>query len=133
MSVSPVQNSGDEATAIYSQPTSCTSQPDPRANKTTPKFRLGEGNVPKREGQAPNGSSATAQFSEDEVQLQHDSELENELIVRYVDGSGNLIVQVPSGQTLSVQRGIMQELQRAQTRPSAPAKNAGPEGESHGH
>ena len=133
MSVSPVQNSVVESVATYSQPADRESQPRPRATDPIPTFPPDAGNVSKQEAQAPQGSSATSQLPEDEVELQHDSDLENELIVRYVDGSGNLIVQVPSGEMLSVQRGIMQEFQRAQARPSAPAKNAGPEGESRGH
>ena len=133
MSVSPVQNPVVESAAPYSQPADRKAQPDPRASKPTPTFPPDAGNVSKQEAQTAHGSFVTTQLPEDEVELQHDSELENELIVRYVDGSGNLIVQVPSGQMLSVQQGIMQEFQRAQARSSASAKNAGPEGESHGH
>jgi len=133
MSVGPVQNFLVEAVAMYPQSADRKAQPDSRNSEPSPTFPPDAGNVPEQEAQALHSPSPTPQLPEDEVELQHDSELENELIVRYVDGAGNLILQVPSGEMLSVQRGIMQEFQRAQARPDTPAEVAGQEGESRGH
>jgi len=133
MSVGPVQNFVVEAVAMYPQPADRKVQPDPRNSEPTPTFPPDAGNVPKQEAQAPHSPSPSPQPPEDEVELQRDSELENELIVRYVDGAGNLILQVPSGEMLSLQRAIMEEFQRAQTGTNTPAEVAGQEGESRGH
>jgi hypothetical protein len=73
---------------------------------------------------------AEAQMPEDEVQLQRDSELQNELIIRYVDGSGNLILQVPAEQVLRFQRAIAAEFEKAN---QSATDGTSQKGESHGH
>ena len=71
-----------------------------------------QGSVPKREGQALKSASLQAESHPYEVQMQHDPQLENELIFRYVNREGDLILQVPSAEALSVKRGILEEFHR---------------------
>jgi uncharacterized FlaG/YvyC family protein len=47
----------------------------------------------------------------DEVQVQRDSAT-TEIVIKYLDGSGNVILQVPSSQVLDVARAIDQGLQQ---------------------
>ena len=70
--------------------------------------------------------SPASQLPEDEVQLQRDSGLQNELIVRYVDKTGNLILQVPAEQLLHFERAIAAEFQQA--KPPATTEGENPKG-----
>lgn len=63
--------------------------------------------------------------------MQRDSQLQQELIVRYMDKAGNLILQVPSAQTLDLQRAIAAEFDQPKSHASAEVIHQ--EGESHGH
>jgi len=90
--------------------------------------------VPNAEVQTSTDNSAASPLREDEVELQRDSELENELIVRYVDKAGNLILQVPGSQMLNFQRAIAAEFQHSKQSAAAPAsEKVSQSGESHGH
>jgi hypothetical protein len=74
-------------------------------------------------------------LSQDTVELHQDPEIKGQVIVEYLDHSKNLVLQVPSNQELSVERGIAQEVQQATTlRASERAAAAAGEGEdNHGH
>ena len=85
--------------------------------------------VSDEEVQAPKDDSASSQLPQDEVQLQHDTQLQQQLIVRYMDGAGNLILQIPSAQTLDLQHAIAAEFQQSQ----ASAEVNHQEGQSRGH
>jgi len=89
------------------------------------------GNLSDTEVHAPKNDSASSQLPEDEVQLQRDSELEEQIIVRYVNKTGNLIVQIPSPQTLNLERAIAAEFKQPQ--PQASAEVIHQKGESRGH
>ena len=86
---------------------------------------------PKQEAVVEKDVPSGSQLPEDEVQLQRDSGLQNELIIRYVDGAGNLILQVPAEQVLNLERAIAAEFQPAQ--PPATTEGRNQKGESHGH
>ena len=89
------------------------------------------GTVSRQEAPGANAAPTVTQQPEDEVELQRDSELENQLIVRYVDKAGNLVLQVPAEQLLNVERAIAQEFR--QLKPHAASDDGGQKGESHGH
>jgi len=78
--------------------------------------------VPKREVQAAQTSSPQPLSEQYEVQVQPDTELQSELIFKYVDRAGNLILQVPSAQALGVKRGILEEFQQRASRASTQAR-----------
>ena len=49
---------------------------------------------------------ATTEIPQDEVQVQRDSATNGEIVIKYLDHSGNVIVQLPSQQMLGVTRAI---------------------------
>ena len=60
--------------------------------------------------------------------MQRDSQADDQIVVRYMDDKGNLILQVPSQQVLSVAHAIGQDLQReqkARTEAAAPESHGG--------
>lgn len=108
--------------------------PGPNAKQTPQVFPPDAGNVSNPEGQPPSEAATVSQLQEDEVQLQRDSELKSELIVRYVTGSGTLILQVPGEQMLNLERAIAQEFEQENARPTTAAISAASNGgTSHGH
>jgi hypothetical protein len=102
-------------------------QPHPQKAPSLP----GSGEISDAEGQAPKDDSASSPLPDDEVQLQRDSQLQQEPIVRYMDKTGNLILQVPSAQILDLQRAIAAEFE--QSKSHASVEPVHPEGESRGH
>jgi len=107
-----------------------------KAQPKTPTDRAPQPNPPivgrfsEQEAAVFKHTAPQPQLPEDEVQLQRDSELPNELVVRYVDGSGNLILQVPAEQVLQFERAIAAEFEKA----SAPrVEQDGQKGGSRGH
>lgn len=76
----------------------------------------------------------SADMAEDEVQVQREDPINGEIVIRYVDHSGKLILQVPSAQVLDVARGIEQSLKdTAKSRNEASVTSPGTEGGQHGH
>jgi hypothetical protein len=112
-------------------PSEGPSQNSPHSHVQSDPSPSESGRVHGAEVQAPKNDPPPSQLPEDEVQLQRDSQLQEELIVRYMDKSGNLILQVPSAQTLDFQRAIAAEFDQAQSRASN--KSIDLEGESRGH
>ena len=68
--------------------------------------------VPKAESHDPQRAPSTPLEPEDEVEVQWDTQLKNELIFKYIDGTGKVVLQVPSSEALSVKRGIQKEFDR---------------------
>lgn len=126
MSIGPVQTGFPVGEAAYQK----ASHPQPHSATNT-FTRSPQGNVPKQESPALKEVSSAPSTPQDEVQLQRDTQLEDELIVRYVDKAGNLILQVPSEQTLNLERSIAAEFQ--QEKHPAATEVVSQKGESHGH
>ena len=70
------------------------------------------GSPPKQEIHRPQNTEASPEMPEDEVQVQRDSGTNGEIVIRYIDRSGDVILQVPSSQVLGVSRAIHQDLER---------------------
>jgi hypothetical protein len=71
-----------------------------------------KGNSAKSELEAEQTTATSLEMPQDEVQVQRDSENDGEIVIRYLDHAGNLIVQVPSSQMLGVTRAINQDFQQ---------------------
>ena len=73
------------------------------------------------------------ELPQDEVQVQRDSQ--NQIVIKYLDGSGRVIFQVPSSQIVALQQAIEQALEDQAQRRSAASLRAGsgPQGVRHGH
>jgi len=123
MSIDPVQGFGpiSEVGLGEGQPRvwEVQSSPSSGADSST-ESSPNVGRLPKEESSGTNNTSAVAEFPEDEVQLQQDTEIRDQVIVRYLDkATGDVVLQVPSTQVLSVARGIYEDFQKqAETTPS---------------
>jgi len=67
------------------------------------------GSEPKQALHEKETTSQSSELSQDEVQVQQDGG-DGKIVIRYLDGSGNLILQVPSPQVLGLARAIDQAL-----------------------
>jgi hypothetical protein len=71
------------------------------------------GTSPKQESAQTQSSVSAAAEPQDEVQVQRDSQTDGEIVIRYLNSSGQVILQVPSSQVIEFQRAIAQNLQQA--------------------
>jgi hypothetical protein len=91
------------------------------------------GTSPKQDAGTAQGSAATTEIPQDEVQVQRDSQTNGEIVIRYLDHYGNVIVQVPSAQMLGVTRAIDQDfLKDERARESQAATPGSNNGGNHG-
>jgi hypothetical protein len=118
------------------EPAVGTPAPDnPRATRSSPTAEANSGQsdsgtYPKEKDRPAEHAAASSELPQDEVQVQRDSETNGEIVIRYLDHSGNLIVQMPSSQMLAVTRSIDQDFrERAKDREN----KATPEGEAGGN
>jgi hypothetical protein len=72
------------------------------------------GSPPEEETASTQNIPSLSEMPKDEVEVQRDGQTNGEIVVRYMDHAGNLILQVPSEQVLNVSRGIDQDLEREQ-------------------
>jgi len=91
------------------------------------------GPSPIRQRNIPPNPKKSVELPQDEVQVQRDSQ--NQIVIKYLDGSGKVIFQVPSSQIVALQQAIEQALEdQAQRRSSANLRaGSGPQGVRHGH
>ncbi len=93
------------------------------------------GALPKEENTVAKNVPSTYELPQDVVEVHEDPETKDRIIIQYLDQANYVILQVPSAQELSVERGIAQEFQQAaKLRASGGAAAAGSEGEkTHGN
>jgi uncharacterized FlaG/YvyC family protein len=89
------------------------------------------GRPPKADAQEKQNPSASAELPQDEVRVQRDSQTNDDVVVKYMDHSGDLILQVPSSQVLGVARAIDQDF-RAEAKARAVATEADDKGGKNG-
>lgn len=73
--------------------------------------RTDSGPKPKQEFPNPPSNSTSTEMPADEVQVQRDTTT-TEIVIKYLDRSGNVILQVPSSQVLDVAHAIEQDFQQ---------------------
>jgi hypothetical protein len=115
MSINPVPAVGpiSEPSAGEGQLRVDQAQHDPAVEAVRANNPPDMGTPPKQETSATNETPVAAEFPEDEVQLQQDSEIKSQVIVRYLDkANGQVVLQVPSYQVLAVDRGIYDEFRK---------------------
>ena len=136
MSINPVHSFGTESGAEASAANLRPPRPQPAAVSVTvtiPAQQPGSGTVPNSETQHVQKVAAEPELPEDVVQVQHDSQIRDEVIIKYtVEATGRVILQVPSAEVLSVARGISQDLREEAKLESSSTANA-VEGVGHGH
>jgi len=92
------------------------------------------GSSPKPESHDPQTAPSSAQMPQDEVQVQRDSGTNGDIVIKYMDHFGNVVLQIPSSQVLGVAHAIDQELaQEAKARAVASETPTGNGGKNHGH
>jgi uncharacterized FlaG/YvyC family protein len=73
----------------------------------------------------------SAEMPRDEVQVQRVNGASGDIVIRYIDASGNLILQIPSSQVLGLARAIEQALEEQANRSTGASEKASPsEGEA---
>jgi len=70
--------------------------------------------VSNQSGPAPSSNSEWPQAAGDEVQVQQGSQTDGRIVIKYLDASGNVILQIPSSQVLGLARAIDQALNNQQ-------------------
>ncbi len=139
MSIGPVQNIGSisQEPSVKANPPAERSQTS--ANQQEPAEKTAQpetGTLPKQKEAGVKNLPSLAELPQDEVQVQRDSQNRDEVVIKYLDKTtGDLILQVPSAEVLSVARGIYQEFgQQAKVQESAGAATVANKGEKpHGH
>ena len=133
MSINPVATVPAEAEAPEFKPRSAPIQAwiAPGGNAA---IAPSAGSAPKQQTHAAQPAAPSAELPQDEVQVQRDSQADGEIVVKYIDHYGNVIVQVPSTELLGLARAISQDFQHQLKVRSAGVTAAGDEGVSkNGH
>jgi hypothetical protein len=91
--------------------------------------------LPNAETTAARKIPPNYELPQDVVEVHQDPEIKNQIIIQYLDQARDVILQVPSNEELSVERGIAEESQEvAKQRQSEGAAAAGNKGEvTHGN
>jgi hypothetical protein len=139
MSIGPVQS----LEPVSQEPSAKANPPAERsqtsANQQEPTGKTAQpetGTLPKPKAAGVKNPPSPAELPQDEVQLQQDSQIRDEVVVKYLDrATGGLILQVPSAEVLSVDRGIYQEFrEQDKVHESAGRATVADKGEEpHGH
>lgn len=82
------------------------------ANPTSPRPSVAR--VSNRSTPVPSSDSPAPETLKDEVQVQRGRETDGKIVIKYLDHSGNLILQIPSSQVLGLARAIDQALDQEQ-------------------
>ena len=109
MSINPVPSTMNLPIAPVDAP--------PRPEPTPPAIAPGDGSLPSDSGSRPKTelpvplpAAGAEEMPQDEVQVQRNDEANGEIVIKYLDGRGKVILQVPSSQVLDLERSIAQEL-----------------------
>jgi hypothetical protein len=128
MSINPVQ----PANFVSSEPPDrsdgrgANTAPSPEAHAVAPD----SGSLAKTGNQAPQDAANIRESPQDEVQVQRDGQLNGEIVIKYLDGGGQVILQVPSSQVLNLNRSIAHDFEhRVESRPKSGAPQLRPEEE----
>jgi len=69
-------------------------------------------------------TSETSEIPQDEVQVQRTNGASGDIVIRYLDAQGNLIVQIPSAQVLGLARAVEHALEEQAGRQSSPDRDS---------
>jgi uncharacterized FlaG/YvyC family protein len=138
MSIGPVPSPGTDSGTQSADPNVRPQRTQPALATEHAQEQPDSGTAQKQEVQHAQSVVAENERSPDVVQVQRDSQLANQIIIKYMDQTtGQMILQVPSTQVLGVARGIAQDFQQEATRNAAAAQakpaEVNGEGEGNGH
>jgi hypothetical protein len=89
---------------------------DVRAPSQPASAQPGPGKNPKKENPTLELSMAEPEIPRDEVQVQRVNGATGDIVIRYLDASGNLILQIPSSQLLGLAKAVDQALEQQANR-----------------
>jgi hypothetical protein len=133
MSINPVPSFGpqDAAQSADARAPRSPASSSPRAPDVLRQSNVGTGS--NQEAQQAHKAAVEQELPQDVVQVQTDSQLENQIVIKYMDhATGRTILQVPSTEVLSVDLGIAKDLQQ-DLKPEPSSTPAKAEGGNHGH
>jgi hypothetical protein len=136
MSIHPVQGTGPANETQFADANVRPWPPRSSAPAAAGSSQLNSEVAPKQELRNPQNESASREMPQDVVQVQRDGGTNGEIVIRYLDRSGDVILQVPSAQVLAMTRTIDENFQQeAKARSAAVGTTqAGSEGgKTHGH
>jgi hypothetical protein len=135
MSINPVQNLGTESGTQSSAANVRVPRPQafPLSVTVSAQEQPGSGTLSDQDVQQAQKVAADSEGPRDVVQVQHDSQITDEVIIQYtVQATGRVILQVPSAEVVSVARGISQDLRHEAKLENSSTASA-VEGVEHGH
>jgi hypothetical protein len=143
MAINPVPGIGNAEQTQSAPGDSRVEQTQAPAQSVEHSAETNSGAAPESETHRPSAFARSSELPEDEVQLQRDPETNGDVVIKYLDHSGSLVLQVPSSQVLGVARSIIQEFAQAAARvkaeaasPESSSENVSEEiegGDHHGH
>ena len=137
MNIGSIQSFGpiNDATSAIAATRVPQAQADLSSGSTTEESFQTDSPTSSRQGSSGTAHAPAAAEFQDEVQVQRDSQIEDQVVIKYLNqNTGALILQVPSPELLNVDRAIHQEIeQQAKLRETPGTGSAGTEGEDHGY
>ncbi len=106
----PIRSEQSETTSVPKQHTPTKTTPEAEESRVVQPV---SGTLPKAETTEEKVVPTTYELPEDIVEVHQDPDIKNQVIVQYLDQSKNVVLQVPSNQELSVERGIAAESEQA--------------------
>jgi|HubBroStandDraft_5_1064220.scaffolds.fasta_scaffold40719_2 hypothetical protein len=135
MSNAPIQSfppATSESLANVNRPLP-DSQNNSASGATTEVTTRASGSAPLQDTSTNKVVVSSYELPEDVVEVHQDPDIRGQIIIQYLDPSNNVVLQVPSTEELSVERGIAQEFQQAaKLRESESAAVPRVEGDHHG-
>ncbi|HXJ85946.1 MAG TPA: hypothetical protein VMS18_03960 [Candidatus Binatia bacterium] len=120
MSINPVQ---ENLAAAGAQPATRAIRPQ---SAVTPEVRpphAKSGAEPMRDAPPAIRPSESSEIPRDEVQVQRDNESSGQIVIKYLDHSGQVILQIPSSQVLGLARAIEKALEEQANRRGNASQN----------
>jgi hypothetical protein len=133
MAINPVSGIGPAEQAQSASADPRIRQTQAPARPAAQSFEADSGTASESENHRPSASAAASQLPEDEVQLLRDQQTNGDVVIKYLDASGNLVLQVPDSEVLGVARSITQEFAAEAARTKAEAASPANDGGNHGH
>jgi hypothetical protein len=116
MSIGPIQSFPPAESAQAVNPSEGLSRAEARPESGVTAEEAAKpvsGTLPKQETSTVKNVPSTYELPEDVVEVHQDPETKDRVIIQYLDQAKNVVLQVPSTEELSVERGIAQDLQAA--------------------
>ena len=86
--------------------------------------RPDSGTKPREEIRSSQPPSEPRETPQDEVQVQRTNGASGDIVIKYLDASGNLILQIPSAQVLGLARAVERALEEQAKRTTSTGGNA---------